>query len=68
LIIGAVISAPFAWYLSGYPVVRLPSILIPLTLGGAAYAVHKQKGGIAWLLLSPLVLVSAWLAYIVLSQ
>ncbi len=68
LIIGAVVSVPFAWYLSGYPVIRSAAILIPLTVSGSAYAVHRKKDGIAWLLLAPFMLVAGILAYTVLTQ
>jgi hypothetical protein len=68
LIIGAMISVPFAWYLSGYPAVRSAAILIPLMVGGAAYAVHKNKTAIAWLLLAPFILTAGILAYLVITQ
>jgi len=68
LVIGAVICAPFAWYLSGYPAIRSAAILLPLLTGSAAYAIHKDKTNLAWLLLSPVILVSAGLAYIGITQ
>jgi len=68
LVIGAVICAPFAWYLSGYPAIRSAAILLPFLTGSAAYAIDKDKTNLAWLLLSPFILISAGLAYIVITQ
>ncbi len=68
LVIGAVICVPFAWYLSGYPAIRSAANLLPLLTGSAAYAIHKDKTNLAWLLHSPFILVSAGLAYIVITQ
>lgn len=68
LVIGAVVCIPYAWYLSGYQAIRSAAILLPLLTGSAAYAIHKDKTNFAWLLLSPIILVSAGLAYIVITQ
>ena len=68
LVIGAVICATFAWYLSGYPAIRSAAILLPLLTGSAANAIHKDKTNLAWLQLSSVILVSARLAYIGITQ
>jgi hypothetical protein len=68
LVAGGVICAPFALYLSGYPAFRFIALLLPLFQFGAAWAVHKNQKVLAWILLLPLVTVSGFLAYVVLSQ
>jgi hypothetical protein len=68
LVIGTVVCTPFAWYISGYPAVRSAAILLPLLTGSAAYAIQKDKTNLAWLLLSPFIIISAGLAFIVITQ
>ena len=65
---GAVFFTPPALYLSGYPSIRWFGILLPLFFLGAAYYVNRGKAGLAWVLLSAPVLVSAWLAFLVITQ
>lgn len=65
---GAVFFTPPALYLSGYPSIRGFAILLPIFILGAAYYVKQGKAGIAWILISGPILVSAWLAFIVLTQ
>jgi hypothetical protein len=65
---GAVLFTPPALYLSGYPSIRWFGFLLPLFILGAAYYVKKGKAGIAWILISGPILISAWLAFIVLTQ
>ena len=68
LVIGVVVCVPFAWYLSGYPAIRSAAILLLLLIGNAAYAIHKDKTNLAWLLLSPFILVITGLVNIVITQ
>ena len=68
LVAGALFFTPPAWYLSGYPAIRWFGFLLPAFILGAAYAVKRGKAGIAWTLLSAPVLVSAWLALLVITQ
>lgn len=68
LVAGAVLFAPPAWYLSGYPSIRWFGMTLPVFILGGAYYVSRGKQGIAWALLSPPVLASAWLAYLVMAQ
>src|SRR5574342_566577 len=65
LVASAVFFTPPAWYLSGYPFIRWFGLLLPVFILGAAYYVRRGKAGIALLLLSPSILVSAWLAFLV---
>jgi hypothetical protein len=68
LVAGAVLFTPPAWYLSGYPSIRWFGLLLPVFILGAAYYVKRGKAGIAWALLSPPILASAWLAFLVVAQ
>jgi hypothetical protein len=68
LVIAAVFFMPPAWYLSGYPAIRWLGLLLPVFILGAAYSIKRGKAGIAWALLSPPVLASAWLAFLVMTQ
>jgi hypothetical protein len=68
LVAGALLFTPPALYLSGYPSIRWFGLLLPVFILGAAYYVKRGKTGIAWALLSPPVLLSAWLAILVVTQ
>jgi hypothetical protein len=68
LVAGALFFMPPSLYLSGYPGIRWFALLLPFFIFGAAYLVRRDKSGIAWLLLLPPVLISAWLAYLVMEQ
>src|SRR5574342_794869 len=65
LVASAVFFTPPALYLSGYPAMRGLGITLPIFILVAAYYVKRGKAGIAWILLSAPVLVSAWLAILV---
>lgn len=68
LLVGAVLFAPFSYYLSGAPGIRWIGFAFPLFQAGAAFAVRGNKMPLAWILTLPAFLVSAWLAFVVLSQ
>jgi hypothetical protein len=65
---GALLFTPPALYLSGYPSIRWFGILLPVFILGAGYYIKQGKAGIAWILLSGPIVVSTWLAFIVLTQ
>ncbi len=66
LIASAIVSVPFTYYVSnGF---RSPLLLLPVFELGAAYALVRQSNKIAWLLIAPLLIVAAVLAYTVLTQ
>jgi hypothetical protein len=62
LIIGGLWTIPFMFYLSTAS--GLPLYLLALLQFGAAYAVKKQKIGLAWSLLIPLLLATLFMAYL----
>lgn len=68
LVASALLFTPPALYLSGYPFIRGFGITLPALILGAAYYVKRGKKLLAWILLSAPVLVSAWLAIVVLTQ
>ena len=66
LIASGIICIPFTYYISnGF---RNPAALLPLFQFASAYAVRRDRELIAWLLITPLILVSVALAYAVLTQ
>ncbi|MCJ7432264.1 MAG: hypothetical protein MUO77_02115 [Anaerolineales bacterium] len=68
LITGAVLFAPFSYYLSGAPHINGFGILLPFFQLGSAFAIRAQKMPLAWMLVLPAFLISVWLAYTVLMQ
>jgi hypothetical protein len=54
-VIGAVLIVPFAWYLTSSSDFGLLAWLLPLSLLGAAFALHRGPRWLAWFLLLPLV-------------
>ena len=65
LIAAGVVCIPFTYFLSGY---RTSAVILPLFQFGSAYAITRQRNLLAWLLVVPLVVVAALLAYVVLTQ
>lgn len=68
LVAGALFFAPPAWYLSGYPAIRGFGLLLPVSILGAAHFVKKDQLRLALLLVLPPLIISAWLAFLVMSQ
>lgn len=68
LVVGGVLCAPFTWYLSGFTYLHFFAFLLPFFQFGAAWAVHAKRKILAWVLLHPLVIVSAIWEYLVLAQ
>lgn len=65
LITAGIVCIPFTYYLSG---IRAPAVILPLFQFGSAYAIRRQKDQIAWLLIAPIIIIAALLAYAVLTQ
>jgi len=66
LMIAGIICLPFTYYMSnGF---RNPFVLLPFLQFTSAYAVTRQRQVAAWLLITPLMLSSIILAYVVLTQ
>ena len=68
LLVGAVLSLPPVYYLSGNPSINYISFLVPMFLGGAAFAWKNKKMLAGWLLCLPVALATLWLAVLVINQ
>jgi hypothetical protein len=77
LVVGGVLSGPLAFYMSLLLSVQDLSLIrsihylylsLPFFQFGGAWAVHKNRKLWAWLLLIPLVITSAVLVFLVLTQ
>ena len=66
LVGAAVLSFPFAWYLSGFPVIQSPAFLLPLLLFFSGFAMNRGREMIAWLLAIPFFLTIILLLFAVL--
>ena len=66
VIIGAILFAPFSYYLSGSPGLAGLPILLPAFQVGSAVAVREKKRLWAWLLLIPPFFAVLWVAGVVL--
>ena len=66
VIIGAMLFAPFSYYLSGSPGLAGLPILLPGFQVGSAVAVREKNRLWAWLLLVPAFLTVLWVAGVVL--
>jgi hypothetical protein len=68
LLAGALVGLPFAWYLSALPLFKGAGLFLPLFQLGAAYAIYRGHRPLALLCLLPLISITIWLAFVVLSQ
>jgi hypothetical protein len=66
VIIGAILFAPFSYYLSGSPGLAGLPILLPGFQVGSALAVREKNKLWAWLLLVPAFFVVLWVAAVAL--
>jgi len=66
LVIAGVVFLPFTYYLSNG--LRNPLVIMPFLLFASAFAIRRQNTRLAWLLLAPLLIVTLWLAFVVLTQ
>ena len=64
--IAGVIFLPFTYYLSNG--LRNPLVVMPFLLFASAFSISRGNTRLAWLLLSPLIIVVLWLAFVVLNQ
>lgn len=66
LVIAGIVLLPFTYYLSNG--LRNPLVITPFLLFTSAFAISRQNVRLAWLLLAPLLIVTLWLAFVVLTQ
>ena len=67
LVASAILSFPFSWYLSGFPLIRSLIFLLPLLPFGSGYALRRGYEMIAWLLMVPFFLTLALLYFAILA-
>jgi hypothetical protein len=66
LVAAGIVGTPFALYMSvGY---HTPALAFTLFQFGSAFAVKRQKILFAWVLIAPMIVFAAMLAYVVLTQ
>jgi hypothetical protein len=65
---GAILLAPFTFYLGATPRFRFLSPLLWLFLPAAAFLLRRGMIRLAWLFLLPFTILVAWLAWAVLNQ
>lgn len=68
VVAGAILFGPPAWFIKGYPFISWFGLLLPVSILGAAYFVKKGRQMLAWTLVLPPVVVSAWLAFLIMAQ
>ena len=66
LVIAGVVSLPFTYYISNG--LRNPAVSLPLFQFASAFAISRQRNVLAWLMISPLIVIATMLAYAVLTQ
>jgi hypothetical protein len=67
LVASAIVSFPFSWYLSGFPLIRSLIFLLPLLPFGSAYALRRGHEMTSWLLIIPFFLVIVLLYFVILA-
>jgi hypothetical protein len=68
LLAAAILAFPFAWFLSGFPVIQSPAFLLPVLLFGSSYFMFRGREMIAWLAAIPFFLAVLLLLFVVISQ
>jgi hypothetical protein len=67
LVAAAILDVPFSWYLSGFPAVRSPVVLLPLFLFGSGYLMYRGREMFACVLAIPFFLVILLLFYVIMA-
>lgn len=67
LVAAAILSGPFSWFLSGFPHIKSPVFLLPLTVFASAFAMFRQREMLAWFLALPFYLTILLLFYVILA-
>ncbi|MCK5851651.1 hypothetical protein KAH27_01370 [bacterium] len=68
LFFSALLITPFSFYLGGGSGMWRFALLVPFSQFYAAYAIRKKKIKTAWMLVLPMILMSSWTVFLVLSQ
>ncbi len=68
LVAAAILAFPFAWFLSGFPIIRSPVFLLPLFLFSSAYLMYRGHEMFAWIMAVPFFLAILLLFYLISAQ
>jgi len=68
LLAAAILAFPFAWFLSGFPVIQSPAFLLPVLLFSSSYFMFRGREMIAWLLAIPFFLSILLLLIVIVYQ
>ena len=68
LLAAAILAFPFAWFLSGFPIIRSPAFLMPLFLFSSGYLMYRGREMLAWILAIPFFLAILLLFYLISAQ
>ena len=68
LLAAAILALPYAWFLSGFPVIRSPAFLLPTLLFGSSYTLFRGREMFAWLLAIPFFLAILLLFFVIAYQ
>lgn len=68
LLAAAILAFPYAWFLSGFPVIQSPAFLLPVLLFGSSYFIFRDRQMLAWLAAIPFFLSVLLLLFVVISQ
>jgi hypothetical protein len=67
VVAAAILSVPYSWFLSGFPVIRSPVFLLPVLLLGSSYAMYRGRDMVAWILAIPFFLAILLLLFVLLA-
>ncbi len=68
LLASTLLTVPYSWFLSGFPLVRSPAFLMPVFLFCSAWAMRRSREMLAWILAVPFFLMVFLLFSIVSGQ
>jgi len=68
ILAAAILAFPYAWFLSGFPIIQSPAFLLPTLLLGSSYFMFRGREMIAWLLGIPFFLAILLLLFVIMSQ
>jgi hypothetical protein len=68
LLAAAILAFPYAWFLSGFPIIQSPAFLLPVLLLASSYSMFRGREMLAWLLGIPFFLAILLLFFVVAYQ
>ena len=68
ILTAAILSFPYSWFLSGFPILQSPVFLLPVLLLGSSYFMFRGREMLAWILGVPFFLAVLLLFFVISSQ